>query len=41
MSKRFPFGIPTGWFSVAYSHELQPGEVKPLRALAKDLVLTR
>jgi phenylpropionate dioxygenase-like ring-hydroxylating dioxygenase large terminal subunit len=41
MSRRFPFGIPTGWFSVAYSHELQPGEVKPLRAFAKDLVLFR
>ena len=24
---RFPFGIPTGWFQVAYSSELEVGQV--------------
>lgn len=41
MGQRFPFPIPTGWFVVAYSKEVGPGEVKPLRVFAKDLVLFR
>lgn len=39
--KRFPFGIPTGWFTVAYSDELVADEVKSLHYFAKDLVLFR
>jgi phenylpropionate dioxygenase-like ring-hydroxylating dioxygenase large terminal subunit len=38
---RFPFPIPTGWFSVAYSPELAVGEVKAIRYFARDLVLFR
>ena len=41
MSNRFPFPLPTGWFQVSYSDELAPGEVKPLRYFAQDLVLFR
>lgn len=33
--------VPTGWFVVAWSHELKPGEVKPLRVFGRDLVLYR
>jgi len=40
-SDRFPFGIPTGWFQVAYSSELEVGQVVPLRYFARDLVLFR
>jgi cytochrome P450 len=28
---RFPFPIPTGWFAVAWSDDLAPGDVKTLR----------
>jgi len=38
---RFPFGIPTGWFQVAYSAELAVGQVLPVRYFARDLVLFR
>lgn len=39
---RFPFThFPRGWFTVAWSSELGPGEVKPLRYFGKDLVLFR
>ncbi|MCB9666402.1 MAG: Rieske (2Fe-2S) protein [Alphaproteobacteria bacterium] len=41
MSSRFPFGIPTGWFTVAYSADLVPGELKTLRYFDADLVLFR
>jgi 3-ketosteroid 9alpha-monooxygenase subunit A len=41
MSDRFPFGIPTGWFTVAYSHELEAGQVVPLHYFGTDLVLFR
>ena len=40
-SRRFPFEIPTGWFQVAYSSDLQPGQVVPLKYFARDLVLFR
>src|SRR5690349_11235672 len=33
--------IPTGWFQIAYSDELPPGAVVPLRYFGKDLVLFR
>ena len=32
---RFPFGIPTGWFQVAYSAELAVGQVLPVRYFAR------
>ncbi|WP_169219551.1 Rieske 2Fe-2S domain-containing protein [Brasilonema sp. UFV-L1] len=39
---RFPFtSFPNGWFRVAYSNEIKPGEIKPLRYFGKDLVLFR
>ena len=41
MSERFPFGLPTGWFQVGYSHELEVGQVVPLRYFASDLVMFR
>lgn len=42
MKSRFPFvSFPSGWFRIAYSHELRPGEVKPLQYFGKDLVLLR
>lgn len=39
--KRFPFGLPTGWFQVAFSADLAVGQVMPLRYFARDLVLFR
>jgi phenylpropionate dioxygenase-like ring-hydroxylating dioxygenase large terminal subunit len=42
MKSRFPFtSFPSGWFFVAYSHKLSPGQVKPLHYFGKDLVLFR
>jgi 3-ketosteroid 9alpha-monooxygenase subunit A len=38
---RFPFPIPTGWFQVGFCHELEVGQVVPIRYFAKDLVLFR
>lgn len=32
---------PDGWFAVAWSDELKPGQVRPLRVLGRDLVLFR
>lgn len=37
----FPFPIPYSWFHVAYSEELGPGEVKPMRFFGRDLVAFR
>ena len=34
-------GFPTGWFVIAVSDELAPGQVTPLRYFAKDLVAFR
>ncbi len=34
-------GFPRGWFVVSFSEELSPGEVKPMRYFAQDLVLFR
>jgi len=39
--KRFPFGLPTGWFQVAWSKELAAGEVKPLSYFGTELVMFR
>ena len=33
--------IPNGWFQIAYSDEIKPGDVKPLRYFGKDLVAWR
>jgi nitrite reductase/ring-hydroxylating ferredoxin subunit len=33
--------IPNGWFQIAYSNEIKPGDVKPLRYFGKDLVIWR
>ena len=39
---RFPFpSFPNGWFRLAWSAELRPGQVRPVRALGRDLVLLR
>jgi phenylpropionate dioxygenase-like ring-hydroxylating dioxygenase large terminal subunit len=39
---RFPMPrYPNGWFQVAYSSDLEPGAVRPLRYFGKDLVLFR
>jgi nitrite reductase/ring-hydroxylating ferredoxin subunit len=41
-SPRFPFpSFPTGWFALASSAELAPGDVRPVRALGRELVLFR
>src|SRR5277367_7101993 len=39
-ASRFP-PIPNGWFAVATSDELRRGEVRPLRAFGRDLVMFR
>lgn len=41
MSKRYPFPLPYGWFLVAYSHELAPGEARPTRYFGREMVLFR
>ncbi len=33
--------IPNGWFQIAASDEIQPGDVKPLKYFGKDLVIWR
>ena len=33
--------IPNGWFQIAYSDEIKPGDVKPLKYFGKDLVIWR
>ncbi len=38
---RFPHGLPSGWFTVAYADELAPGDVRPLHYFGHDLVLSR
>ncbi len=38
---RFPFPLPNGWFIVATSAELSPGDVVPLHYFGRDLVLYR
>jgi nitrite reductase/ring-hydroxylating ferredoxin subunit len=35
---RFPFPIPNGWFAIAQSGELQPGDVRALHYFGQDLV---
>jgi nitrite reductase/ring-hydroxylating ferredoxin subunit len=39
--RRYPFPVPNGWFVVAASSELAPGDVRPLYYFGRDLVLYR
>ncbi len=39
--RRYPFGVPNGWFVVAESRDLAPGEVRALYYFGRDLVLYR
>jgi nitrite reductase/ring-hydroxylating ferredoxin subunit len=39
--RRYPFGVPNGWFVVAASSELAPGDVRALHYFGRDLVLFR
>ena len=41
MGKRIPLPIPFGWYAIAFSSELAPGDVKPLRYFGRELVLFR
>jgi len=41
MARRFPFPFPNGWFQVAASHELGPGDLRSLHYFGRDLVLFR
>lgn len=41
VTDRFPFPIPNGWFVVATSDEIAPGEVRALHYFDTDLVLFR
>jgi len=39
---RFPFSsYPTGWYAVAFSDELAPGDVKPVTVFGREVVLFR
>jgi nitrite reductase/ring-hydroxylating ferredoxin subunit len=38
---RYPFGVPNGWFIVAESADLAPGDVRALHYFDRDLVLYR
>ena len=39
--RRYPFPVPNGWFVVATSAEIAPGEVRALHYFDRDLVLYR
>ncbi len=39
--KRFPFPVPNGWFVMAESRDLAPGDTQSLYAFGRDLVLYR
>src|SRR5437667_6703957 len=42
MPRNFPYeSLPTGWFQVAWSDELEIGEAKPLAYFGTELVLYR
>ncbi len=41
MPGRFPFPLPNGWFAVAWSADLEPGDVKPVHYLDRELVVFR
>lgn len=39
--RRYPFPVPDGWFVVAESGDLAPGDLKPLYCFGRDLALFR
>src|SRR3954452_3500285 len=39
--RRYPFPVPNGWFIVAESASLEPGDVRALHYFDRDLVLYR
>ncbi len=41
MKERYPMTQPYGWYHIAFSNELQPGDVFPRKFFGKDLVLYR
>lgn len=41
MEKRCSLPIPFGWYGVAFSADLQPGDVKPIHYLEQEMVLFR
>jgi 3-ketosteroid 9alpha-monooxygenase subunit A len=41
MTKNFPYPHPSGWFTIAYSDELVPDEIRSVTALSQDLVAFR
>jgi hypothetical protein len=41
MAENFPFPIPISWYAVAYSDELEGGQVLPLSLLGRELVAFR
>ena len=41
MEPRFPFGIPNGWYLMAYSDEVAAGQVLPLHYFERDFVAFR
>ncbi|MEZ4449253.1 MAG: Rieske (2Fe-2S) protein [Nannocystaceae bacterium] len=42
ISQRFPFPtLPRGWFVIAYSPDIAPGEVKTLHYFGEDIVVFR
>jgi hypothetical protein len=38
---RFPFPVPNGWFAVAQSDDLGPGQTKNVHYFGRDLVVWR
>lgn len=41
MRERIPMPIPFGWYCVAYSDELSPGDVRPIHYFDREMVLFR
>ena len=39
--RRFPFPVPNGWFAVAQSDDLSPGQTKNVHYFGRDLVVWR
>jgi len=39
--RQYPFGVPNGWFAVAQSNDLGPGETANAHYFARDLVVWR
>jgi phenylpropionate dioxygenase-like ring-hydroxylating dioxygenase large terminal subunit len=39
--RRYPFPVPNGWFAVAQSDDLAPGETKNVHYFGRDLVIWR